>query len=127
MYNDYTYRVEKELAMMLASVSHHLHPEIVSYIKNKNLEFKSEFESYSHPKLNIEDFLFDGSDCLFPGLRRPVNKEKTTKKWKNNIALVPQDVFLYDSSILENIAFCVPREKIDIPRVKKAAKNRTKT
>lgn len=93
MYNDYTYRVEKELAMMLASVSHHLHPEIVSYIKNKNLEFKSEFESYSHPKLNIEDFLFDGSDCLFPGLRRPVNKEKTTKKWKNNINEIDGTIF----------------------------------
>ncbi len=44
------------------------------------------------------------------------------KKWKNNIALVPQDVFLYDASILENIAFCVPREKIDIKRVKYAAR-----
>ena len=33
------------------------------------------------------------------------------RKWKNNIALVPQDVFLYDSSIIENIAFCIPKTK----------------
>ena len=46
----------------------------------------------------------------------------TNRKWRNNIALVPQDVFLYDSSISENIAFCVPREKIDIKKVERAAK-----
>lgn len=44
------------------------------------------------------------------------------KKWKNNIALVPQDVFLYDASILENIAFCIPREEIDINKVKRASR-----
>ncbi len=44
------------------------------------------------------------------------------KKWKNNIALVPQDVFLYDASISENIAFCVDKNKIDSRKVKKAAK-----
>lgn len=51
------------------------------------------------------------------------NQEKTylLRKWKNNISLVPQDIFLYDSSILENIAFCIPKNKIDIRRVKKAA------
>ena len=44
------------------------------------------------------------------------NKEKNylLKKWKNNFSLVPQDVFLYNSSILENIAFCVPREIINL-------------
>ncbi len=52
------------------------------------------------------------------------NKDKTylLKQWKNNISLVPQDIFLYDSSILENIAFCIPKNCIDINRVKQAAK-----
>ena len=54
---------------------------------------------------------------LFDQERNYINR-----KWSNNIALVPQDVFLYDSSILENIAFCVPREKIDIKKVERAAK-----
>lgn len=93
MYKDYTHRVEKELAIMLASVSHHLHPEIVEYIKNKNLEFKNEFKSYSHANLNVEEFLFDGSDCLFPGTRRPVNKEKTNKNWKNKINEIDGTIF----------------------------------
>ena len=51
-----------------------------------------------------------------------LDKTFTLKKWKNNIALVPQDVFLYDASILENIAFCVPKEKINLKRVHNAAK-----
>ena len=51
-----------------------------------------------------------------------LDKTLTLKKWKNNIALVPQDVFLYDASILENIAFCVPKEKINLKRVHNAAK-----
>ena len=52
------------------------------------------------------------------------NKNKThlLKKWKNNISLVPQDIFLYDASITENIAFCVPKENIEFQRVVDAAK-----
>ena len=53
-----------------------------------------------------------------------LNSEKNylKSKWKNNIALVPQDVFLYDSSIIENIAFCTPKNKIDVKRAIQAAK-----
>ena len=43
-------------------------------------------------------------------------------KWRNNISLVPQDVFLYDASIKENIAFCVPKNEIDTEKVKFASK-----
>ena len=57
---------------------------------------------------NKGNILIDGLELF--------NKEKhdIKSKWKNNIALVPQDVFLYDSSIIENIAFCVPKNKIDV-------------
>ena len=51
-----------------------------------------------------------------------IEKNYLKSKWKNNIALVPQDVFLYDSSIIENIAFCTPKNKIDVNRAIEAAK-----
>ncbi len=51
-----------------------------------------------------------------------LNKTNLLKKWKNNISLVPQDIFLFDASITENIAFCVPKEKIEFQRVVNAAK-----
>jgi ATP-binding cassette, subfamily B, bacterial PglK len=44
------------------------------------------------------------------------------RAWQANIAHVPQNIYLSDSSIEENIAFSVSKEKIDFERVKKAAK-----
>ena len=41
--------------------------------------------------------------------------------WRGAIAHVPQSIYLADSSIAENIAFGVPREQIDMTRVKQAA------
>jgi ATP-binding cassette subfamily B protein len=41
--------------------------------------------------------------------------------WRATIAHVPQSIYLADSSIAENIAFGVPRQQIDLARVKQAA------
>lgn len=42
--------------------------------------------------------------------------------WQKNIAHVPQHIFLSDESFAENIAFGVPKDLIDLERVKHAAK-----
>jgi len=44
-----------------------------------------------------------------------------TRAWQTHIAHVPQSIFLADSTIEENIAFGVPKNKIDTQRVKQAA------
>ena len=44
------------------------------------------------------------------------------RAWQRNIAHVPQAIFLSDSSLAENIAFGIPVEKIDMSRVRKAAR-----
>lgn len=41
--------------------------------------------------------------------------------WRAAIAHVPQSIYLADNSIMENIAFGVPKEQIDFSRVRKAA------
>ena len=41
--------------------------------------------------------------------------------WQSHIAHVPQTIYLADSTIQENIAFGVPKEKIDPHRVRQAA------
>ncbi len=41
--------------------------------------------------------------------------------WQARIAHVPQSIFLADISVMENIAFGVPLEKIDVERVERAA------
>jgi ABC-type multidrug transport system fused ATPase/permease subunit len=44
------------------------------------------------------------------------------RPWQERIAHVPQTIFLSDASILENIAFGVPKELINLARVKEASK-----
>ena len=50
-----------------------------------------------------------------------VVKPKNIRAWQSHIAHVPQVIFLTDSSIEENIAIGVPREKINHQRVREAA------
>ena len=59
--------------------------------------------------------LVDGVD-----LHDPAHPERLVA-WRAAIAHVPQSIFLADSSIAENIAFGIPREKIDMSRVKQVA------
>ena len=48
--------------------------------------------------------------------------KETISSWQSKIAHVPQNIFLSDSSFLENIAFGVYPEKINLEKVKLAAK-----
>jgi ABC-type multidrug transport system fused ATPase/permease subunit len=59
--------------------------------------------------------LVDGHD-----LHDPAHAELLAG-WRAAVAHVPQSIYLADSSIAENIAFGVPRQAIDLERVKQAA------
>ncbi len=43
--------------------------------------------------------------------------------WKKNIGYVPQDIILNDAPIVENIAYGVPKEKIDVQKAVSCAKH----
>jgi ABC-type bacteriocin/lantibiotic exporter with double-glycine peptidase domain len=43
------------------------------------------------------------------------------RRWRSNVGYVPQDVFLSDASISENIAFGTPSEEIDQDQVHRVA------
>jgi ABC-type multidrug transport system fused ATPase/permease subunit len=45
-----------------------------------------------------------------------------SRSWKRSIGYVPQEVFIIDASIAENIAFGVPKEKIDPEALERAAR-----
>ena len=47
---------------------------------------------------------------------------KNSRAWQTHIAHVPQDIFLADSSIAENIAFGMHKSEIDLERVRVAAR-----
>ena len=50
----------------------------------------------------------------------PIN-DLNQRSWQRHIAHVPQSIFLADATIIENIAFGVPRSQINIARVWRAA------
>jgi ATP-binding cassette, subfamily B, bacterial PglK len=52
--------------------------------------------------------------------QQPINSQNR-RAWQAHIAHVPQNIFLSDGSIEENIAFGIAKEQIDHQRVKKAA------
>lgn len=51
-----------------------------------------------------------------------VIENQNQRGWQNLIAHVPQTIFLTDLSVIENIAFGVPKEHIDLDKVMLAAK-----
>jgi ABC-type multidrug transport system fused ATPase/permease subunit len=60
--------------------------------------------------------LVDG--CDIHDLRHP----ERLAAWRSAIAHVPQSIYLADSSIAENIAFGIPNKRIDMQRVRDAAR-----
>jgi len=52
--------------------------------------------------------------------KQPINSQNR-RAWQAHIAHVPQNIYLSDSTIEENIAFGIAKEQIDHQRVKKAA------
>lgn len=45
------------------------------------------------------------------------------RAWQRSVGYVPQEIFLTDASLAENIAFGLPPEKIDADRIERAAQN----
>ena len=51
-----------------------------------------------------------------------INLKKNITSWRSSVAYVPQNIFLTDSSIAENIAFGIDPNSIDLERLKESAK-----
>ncbi len=51
-----------------------------------------------------------------------MSSDKTINLWRSSISYIPQDIYLSDSTIIENIASGIKKEDIDIRKVMKSAK-----
>lgn len=60
----------------------------------------------------------DGGEILVHG--KPAISHNV-EAWQKSIGYVPQDIYLTDNTIAENIAFGLPKNKIDMAKVRKAA------
>lgn len=61
----------------------------------------------THGCLSVDGKVISGENCF---------------AWRQNIAHVPQSIFLADGTVAENIALGTPAEKINLDRVKEAAR-----
>ena len=111
-----------------------------AYAKNtKNIFQNFNLEIKSGDKIGIIGKTGSGKSTLVDivmGLLKPtngvleidsknINDDKNStylNNWKNSIAHVPQNIFLSDGSFAENIAFGIPKNEINMSKVRKAAK-----
>jgi len=49
-------------------------------------------------------------------------EESNTINWQRNLGYVPQDIYIRDDTVAQNIAYAVPEDKIDFKEVERAAR-----
>ena len=88
--------------------------------KGDKIAIKGETGSGKSTLTNIISGLLIASEgkILIDGVL--INKENMNN-WQKNISIVPQTIFLNDSSILENIAIAKNLDEIDVEKVKRCA------
>lgn len=82
---------DKDLAKILARLAYHISPEIVKYIADRNKDDYEEFKKLFEGKINIDNYIFEGSDCVFPGVRRYVSGEGERKKYNKIYKAIVDD------------------------------------
>ena len=89
--------------------------------KGEKIVIKGETGSGKSTLVNIISGLFKPTKgkILVDGIL--INSENL-KNWQKNISIVPQTVFLNDSTILENIAIAETEDEINLEKVKNSAK-----
>jgi hypothetical protein len=84
----------KDLAIILSQLAYHISPEIVKYIAERNQNDQPFFEKLFGKNIDVENYLFDGSDCVFPGVRRwDTQKGKKLKYNTNYRAIIDDNIF----------------------------------
>ena len=85
---------EKELCMMLAKLAHHIHPKIVERIQQRNRDEQDDFRTLFCGRIETDNYLFDGSACVFPGVRRYVNGRGNLRSYdKDERAIIDDNNF----------------------------------
>lgn len=66
---------EKDICSVLARLAYHIHPKIVERIQSRNIKEFDYFKELFANKIEVGYYLFDGSACVFPGVRRYVSAQ----------------------------------------------------
>ena len=110
-----SFRYTKDTSLVLKNIN-------LSIVKGERIGFMGVTGSGKSTLLDIIMGLLPPTDGELTIDQKPLNSKNQRRAWQAHIAHVPQNIFLSDSTIEENIAFGTPIEKIDHQQVKKAAK-----
>lgn len=112
--NNISFRYEENLPYILKNVTFNIK-------KGKKIVIRGETGSGKSTLVNIISGLFIPSDgkILIDGIE--INSSNINN-WQKNIAVVPQNIFLTDETIFENIAIAESKESINIKKVIESAK-----
>jgi hypothetical protein len=66
---------EADICAVLSRLAHHVHRDIISLIQSRNSEEYAYFSDLFGDKIDVDDYLFEGSACVFPGVRRSISGE----------------------------------------------------
>ncbi len=72
---------EQEICAILAQLAVHIHPKVVQRIQERNNEEAEYFSALFNDHINVSHYLFDGSACVFPGVRRYVSGKGKRKAY----------------------------------------------
>lgn len=82
---------EFDIGSILAQLSYHIHPRIVEYIQSRNNEEYGDFKTLFNNRVEIAHYLFDGSACVFPGVRRYVAGQGKRGSYNQNYRAIIDD------------------------------------
>jgi hypothetical protein len=85
---------EFDICSILAQLSYHIHPQIVELIKARNIEEYDYFSKLFGDRIDISNYLFNGSACVFPGVRRYIAGQGNRRSYNQTYrAIIDDNVF----------------------------------
>ena len=84
-------KFEFDICLILAQLCHHIHPKIIHAIQAKNRKQYDHFKELFGNYINVDDYLFEGSACVFPGVRRYISAQGTKKKYNPEYKAIIDD------------------------------------
>lgn len=82
---------ERDICFILAHLAFHIHPKIVEKIQEKNSEEFLYFKQLFTNKIDVNHYLFDGSACVFPGVRRYVSGKGKKRSYNHQYSAIIDD------------------------------------
>ena len=85
---------EKDISIILAHLANHIHPKIIAAIQERNIAEYEYFRDLFADRVDVDDYLFDGSACVFPGVKRYVSGKGKKRAYNPEyLAIIDDNTF----------------------------------